>query len=1103
MSNYSQIQEKLRNFTRKFYINEIIRGSIFFLSLGLLYFLVTLFIEYTLWMGVTGRTILFWLFVGTELFLLVRFVAIPFLRLLGLKKGISDEEASVIIGRHFKEVEDKLLNVIQLKNDSGATDLIEASIEQKSAELRPVSFRRAIEIKSNAKYLKYLFVPVFIGLGIWLTGNKSFFTESLNRVVNHNTVFVPPAPFGFEILNPVLETIEDQSFTLRFVTRGEVEPEAVRIAYGGESFYLNRSSDGQWEYTFQFPSEDVEFTLEGNKVKSRPYYLKVIKAPKITDFSMSLEFPEYIRREGTVIRNTGNAEVPEGTAVNWKVLSQNAVRVDFKTSDDRRINQLNSVEKMVRESEGEFALKKVIGNNTRYQISTSNSDLNDYETLSYEIRVIKDEHPKIFVRSDIDSTSRGPVNFAGQLTDDYGISRLQIVAKNVESGKQSIGRIDVGRSDFEEFFYTFPQGIILDEGAAYEIYFEVFDNDGINGSKKTSSVSFYYRNKSEEELEREILREQEQGIENMEGSKEEGNELEREIDEFSKELKTKKDTEWSDQKKLDEFLERQKKYREMMEKNSDNMLQNLKEMDEEDNKALNEKKQDLENRWEELKEMRSKQDLIEELEKLADKLQKEELIDKMEKLKEQSKQEKRSLERILELTKQFYVEKKSARIMEKLEQLSEEQLDLSTEETNSSEEQDKLNKKFDSIQQEFEELREQNESLKTPMAIPDSKPDEKLIEMDMKEAEQELEKSEKQEGEEQKKSESEAKKKQRSASARMKELSKQMESGMMAMEMQALEENIEDLKQVLKNLVIFSEDQEQVMVDLEEITDRNAEYPALLKEQIKLKEHFEHVDDSLYALSLRLVQLSSQIEKDLTDVHYNLNRSLENMSENRIQQGRGNQQYTMTAANNLADMLSDMLESLQNEQMGSGSGSGKKEELSLPDIIKQQQSLMEKMQKGMEQQNKEGQNGQEELSGEQFRMYQEQQQLREKLKELIDQQGAGSEPGKRALDSMEELEKILLEKGFTQETLNRMKQLEYELLELENASLKNERDSKREATTNRKDYERSPEEELLLQRLLEDEKEFLRRENLRLNPDYQKRVKEYFEKQGDSTLTDS
>ena len=235
MSNYGRIHEKLKNFIRKFYVNEIIRGSILFLALGMLYLLFTLFIEHSLWMGIAGRTVLFWLFVLTELALLLRFVALPLLKLLGLRKGISDAEASLIIGRHFKEVEDKLLNIIQLKSESDSTDLVEASIEQKSMELQPVPFRRAIELKANTRYLKYLFVPVFIALGIWLTGNKSFFTDSLNRVVHHNTVFLPPAPFGFEILNPKLETIEDQSFTLRFVTRGELEPETVSINYQGES----------------------------------------------------------------------------------------------------------------------------------------------------------------------------------------------------------------------------------------------------------------------------------------------------------------------------------------------------------------------------------------------------------------------------------------------------------------------------------------------------------------------------------------------------------------------------------------------------------------------------------------------------------------------------------------------------------------------------------------------------------------------------------------------------------------------------------------------------------------------------------------------------
>jgi hypothetical protein len=1098
MSNYSQIHEKLRKFIRKFYVNEIIRGSILFLSLGLIYLLFTLFIEHALWLGTLGRTLLFWLFVLTELTLLIRFVAIPVLKLMGLKKGISDDEASRIIGRHFHEVEDKLLNIIQLKSENTSTDLLEAGIEQKAAELKPVPFRRAVEFQANLKYLKYLSLPLIVVLGIWLTGNKSFFTESLNRVVHHQTVFLPPAPFRFEIVNEDLRTIEDESFTLRFVTHGDVAPDVVSISYSGESYYLNRTDGGEWEYTFQYPSEDLEFVLQGNEVKSRPYTLDVIRAPKITDFMMTLEYPAYIQREGSVVSNTGNAEVPEGTNIKWEVSSRNADELNFWIAGQSSKDNKRAAEKMNRLEGGPFVFEKSISKPIQYQVSSSNSELQDFETLSYQIEVVKDEYPKIFVRSDLDSTSRGPVNFAGQLTDDYGISRLQVIAKNMDTDKQSIGKIETGRSDFEEFFYIFPQGILLDEGASYEVYFEVFDNDGINGSKRAVSKSFFYRNRTEEELEREILQEQEQGIESLEGSQEEGDDLEEEMEELSNKLKSQENLDWNDQNELDEFLERQKKYREMMEKNSEKMLENLKEMDEEENPRLNDKKEELQERWEEMKDSRSKQDLIKELEELAERLEKEELLDKLEKLEEQSKQEKRSLERILELTKQFYVEKKSARIMKQLEKLSEEQLDLSTEDYNSAENQDELNQKFDSIQQEFNELREQNESLKEPMPIPDTEADEKLIDMEMNQAREELEKSEKQEGSEQKESSKNAKEKQRSASRRMKELSNQMQSGMMAMEMQAIEENIEDLKQILKNLVTFSEDQEELMVNLEEVSDRNADFPALLKEQIKLKEHFEHIDDSLYTLSLRLVQLTSEIEKDLTNAHYNLNRSLENMSENRVQQGRGNQQYTMTAANNLADMLSGMLESLQNQQqMGSGQGSGK-EQMSLPDIIKQQQGMMKKMEQGMQKQGEQGKQGQEEMSGEQFQLFQEQQMLREKLKQLLDQQGSGGKQGKEALDSMEELERMLLEKGFNRETLERMQNLEYELLELENASLKKKKDNKREATTNLQEYDPRKQQEILWKKLKGEDKELLRRENIRMQPDYQKKVKKYFEIKSDS-----
>ncbi len=1038
-----------------------------------------------------ARTILFWAFIGIELVLLFRFILIPLFKLLGIRKRISDVEASRLIGIHFKEVDDKLLNIIQLRSTGLNNELLTASIEQKSKDIKPISFRKAIVFKKNLVHLKYLVIPLFIWFIIWITGNNSIITQSLNRVVHHQTAFAEPAPFHFEIVNKKLETVQDELFTLKFRTVGDIIPENIKIVYEGQGHYITQGEDGISSFDFKFPLEDIEFNLEGNSVSSENYVLKVIAAPKITNFRMELNYPTYLNKSIDTVGNTGNAIIPVGTQVTWIVDSENTEYVEFVIVDKVDDATKAKSEKMLG-VDGRFELSKNVRSDLSYEIRSSNKQLKNFETLRYELDVVADEYPKIAVQSDMDSINRGPVQFLGQLTDDYGISRLQVVAKDLENGKQSIGRVSVERTDFEEFFYIFPEGILLEEGHNYEVYFEVFDNDAIKGPKKTVSRSFRYRNKTQQEEEFEILKEQKEGMEEIERAKESSEELEKSMEEFSKKLKNKESIDWNDKKQLEEFLDRQKQYQEMMDKNAEKMKENLDEMDDDD-PALKNKKEELKKRWDEMSDYKEKEELIKELEALAEKLQKEDLIEKIDKLKEQSKQEKRSLERILELTKQFYVEKKSVQIMEKLEELSEEQLDLSTEESNSKKEQQELNKKFDSIQKDFNDLREQNEQLKNPLDIFESKPDEKLIDMDMKEAEKSLEKSENQEEKEGEQSKDKAKDKQRAASKRMKELSKKMESGLMEMEMQGMEENIKDLQQILKNLLRFSLDQEDLMLSFESVSSKNADFPEKLKGQIKLKENFEHIDDSLYTLSLRMVKLSSKIQEDLSSAHYNLDKSLENIAENRIQRGMSNQQYTMTAANNLADLLSDMLQNLQNQKPGSGKGKGKEGELSLPDVIQKQRGMMKKMKEGMDAQKGQGKNGKEEMSSEQFQMYQEQKLLKDELQKILDKEGGGGQKGKTTLNQMENLERLLLEKGITNETLDRMQELEHELLELENANMKRNKDTKRESETNEGENGMREIESLEDTRRLRYENEVLRRKRLELSPEYKKRVKEYFE----------
>ena len=124
LNNFKTIQSKLEKFIRKYYTNELIKGIILFFSIGLLYLLITLLIEHFLWLNPTGRTILFWLFVIVEVVLFTNFIAIPLSKLLKLQKGINFEKASRIIGEHFPEVNDKLLNVLQLNESQSQSELL-------------------------------------------------------------------------------------------------------------------------------------------------------------------------------------------------------------------------------------------------------------------------------------------------------------------------------------------------------------------------------------------------------------------------------------------------------------------------------------------------------------------------------------------------------------------------------------------------------------------------------------------------------------------------------------------------------------------------------------------------------------------------------------------------------------------------------------------------------------------------------------------------------------------------------------------------------------------------------------------------------------------
>ena len=109
MSASNNIFIKLEAFIKKYYANELLKGIILFVGFGLIYLFVTLFIEYFLWLKPMGRTLLFWTFVGVELFLLSRFILFPLFKLFKLQQGINYEQASAKSSRCRQKVPDLLM----------------------------------------------------------------------------------------------------------------------------------------------------------------------------------------------------------------------------------------------------------------------------------------------------------------------------------------------------------------------------------------------------------------------------------------------------------------------------------------------------------------------------------------------------------------------------------------------------------------------------------------------------------------------------------------------------------------------------------------------------------------------------------------------------------------------------------------------------------------------------------------------------------------------------------------------------------------------------------------------------------------------------------
>ncbi|MBL4677255.1 MAG: hypothetical protein JKY70_13775 [Mucilaginibacter sp.] len=1046
--NYELLLEKINIFIRKYHYNNLLRGLLFLAS-GLFsgYIVVTLS-EYFGNFNTLPRTILFYLFVLLNLSLVVWLVVPPLLAMLRLGKTLGHDEAAEIIGKHFSDVNDKLLNTLQLKRQSienpGHRELLEASINQRIETLRPVSFPSAVNIRENNKYLKWVIPPAAV-ICVIAFAAPSVLTDSTNRLIHHNKFFAPKAPFQFVVVNQTLSAVQGQDLKLDVKLTGDKLPADIYIETGNTTFKLDKDNISKFHYTFNNLQKSIMFRLSGNGFSSVPYQLNVGLKPVLLHFDAELTYPTYLHKQKESISNAGDITVPAGTVVNWKFYTQNASGLEFAVNGKKT--------SLKQQSANIFTQFERIIKPTYYSLTPTNANVNILDSANYKINVVADEAPTIQVEEKPDSVSMKAFYFSGQIFDDHGFSSLNFCYRVGDGANSSLKRIPVKtalNSTEASFFYFMNLSQLQAKvGQPVSYFFEVTDNDNVFGPKAARTPERRLNMPDAAAMAEQLNAGTQAVKQKMQSAVKLAGQIERSAQKLNEAFLEKNNLSFDEQKQVEELLQKKKDLdglvKEIQADNKKN-LYNRQENQQQTQELMDMQKQ-IEYLFDNVLDKKTRQ-MLEKLQQLMQENQTDSTRNELSKMQMDNKSLKKELDRILELYKKLDFEQKLNQNVNQLNQLANEQQKLSeqTQKPGNNqqdlEQQQKLNQQFDDLKKSLDDLQKANEQTGNKQDFKNPKAEQQEISKDMQQANDNLKDNNRQK----------ASASQKQAAQKMQQMAQKMQEGDADGKETSSNVDIKQLRELLKSLVNSSFNQEKIMQSLRGASPQDPNYNALAQKQKDVKDNLKTAEDTLYALSRRIPQIQSTVNKEIAGINEQIDQALDNMGERETAKAVRNQQFAMTSMNNLALMLSEALDQLQKQKSKSGKGKGKQQSLS--QLSKMQEQLNKNMQQAREQMQKQGnqpqgQSGQNGMSEQFAKMARQQQLIRQSLQQFNRENNKDGRNGLGNVDKiskeMEQTENDLVNKRITNDALKRQQQIQTRLLEAEKAEQEREQDQKRES----------------------------------------------------------
>ncbi len=1065
MSAFDRLLEQIDAFIKKYYKNEMWKGLVFWMSFLLASWLVVSVLEYFGRFSSVVRGVLFFVFLGGNLFLAGKYFILPLLKLFEFGKRINREQAAKIIGKFFPSVSDRLLNTLQLNQminpEDRSYELLAASVSQRSQELTVVPFVDAVRQEELKRYLKFgipivgIFVLVLAIAPHWIIDGSS-------HVINYTEA--QEAPFDFSLVSSVKPVNEGENATVRVRITGMYVPENCYVVSSRGKFLLSKVRRNEMAFEFDNLKQDLTFHFESEGFSSKEFRIPVIGKSSLGSVRAELIYPKYLNRKNEVVSNVANVELPEGTKVKWNILSKNTDEVKALWDGKQSVYHTGNVvfEDTYRKSgDLRFLLK--------------NKFTSEVDSAGIRVQVVKDAFPSILVNESVDSLRKTVRSFDGVVSDDHGLQGLtfhySITRKNGKKVSHSM-KVQPVKGVNDRFVFTVDfsrENLEVEDKLNY--FFTVSDNDGVNGSKSTNSQNFEYKLPTLSELNNERDETQQDVKDELKEVLKRTEEFQKDVQDLQKNLNNKSKTDFKSLEQVQQLQQEQQSLQKDMEeimekmKSSNEQQEQLTEQDEE----LLEQQKLLEDLMKQVMDEELEK-LLKELEELMKKNDKFNLNKEAEKLEQNAEQQKNQLDRTLEMLKKLQVNEKIDALEDELNELAKEQEKLKEDIENGKvgeekglEKQKEIQEKFEELKKDLEEVQKLNKELARPMELGDFNEMKESIDKDLNESKEKMESGK----------QSKAGQSQKSAAGKMKEMAEQLNNQQEASNKKNNEEDMASIRMLLENLMALSFDQESNMDAFGKVKATDPAYRRLGRRQRSIIDDTKVVEDSLVALAKRQPKSAQFIEKELAEIRANYKLIIDDVDEHNKWSLNQHQQLVMTSFNNLALMLNESLQSMQqqaqSQKPGSGQcqnpgGSGKPSQSpggemgseDMKEMLKKQLEQMKKgpMPGGKQPGDKPG-NGNQGMPGlgnkEIAKMAAQQTAIRQRLEQIRNEMNKEGEGKGNQLNplikELEKQEKDLINKNFSSEMIRRQQDILTRLLESDKAIRERGFEEKRESTS--------------------------------------------------------